>query len=180
MDWLVEDPWPIVWFAAAGVGLLAVAFYHTRSKVVLAAIGLVLVGALGGLAVEWLVVTEREEVEDTLYGAAAALEANDPPQVLQFIASDATEMRAAVQRTLPQFEIGEAKIGDLKINFNRMMEPPTATAQFIGRITAKTRSEAERLPRENFIRPFEITLRREGDRWLLSDYKMDVSVDDLP
>jgi hypothetical protein len=181
MTWLVEDPWPILWVAGGILAVLAVAFYHTRSRAALATIAVVLVIGLAGLAVERLVVTEREEVENTLYGAAAALVKNDPPQVLAFVSEDADEMRRGISAILPRFEIREAKVGgNLKIKFNRVVNPPTATATFIGRVKANYQDPSRQMPYDNFVRQFTVRLRQEGDRWLLYEYSIGSSAEELP
>ena len=172
MQWLFENPWPAIGCALVIEVILGVAFYNTGRRAVLAGMAGVLVLALVMVAVERLVVTEREEVEDALHGIAAAMETNRIEAVLAYIAPDAIPMRSAVQSILPSIEVTEAKARDIKIVFNRVVAPPTARVEFIGRVKAKSHSPGQQFPYENFIRRFTVKLRKEGDRWLLTEYEM--------
>ena len=173
MQWLFENPWPAIGCGLVLEAFLGVAFYNTGRRAVLAGMAGVLVLTLAMVAIEKLVVTEREEVEDALHGIAAAMETNRIEAVLAYIAPDAIPMRSAVQSILPTIEVIEAKAGgDIKIIFNRVIDPPTARVEFIGRVKAKSHSPGQQFPYENFIRRFTVKLRKEGDRWLLTEYEM--------
>jgi hypothetical protein len=124
------------------------------------------------LAVEWLVVTDREHVSNTLEDVADALETNDLDLVMGFIAPEATRLRSDAQTYLPNIVIRDANIGgDLEVTVNRLTNPPTARATFTGRLTGASRGP-DRWPHENFVRKFTLKLRQEEDRWLLTDYEL--------
>ncbi len=76
MSWLLEDPTLVLVTGAIVLVLLGVALAKTgRGAILLGMVGVaVLVAAL--VVVEWVVVTQRERVESTLYGITKALEAN--------------------------------------------------------------------------------------------------------
>jgi hypothetical protein len=173
MSWLFEDPWPVIWITLVVEALLAAALFNTQSKAVLAGMLGVLALAGGLLLVERLVVTETEEVEQTLHDVAEALETNDVAAVLTHLAPDAAEIRFAAQGLLPSVNITEAEVGsDLSVRINPLMNPPTATARFMGKISMES-GGSRNIPYEKFIRPFSVTLRKEGDRWLLTGYKLE-------
>jgi hypothetical protein len=173
MAWLVEDPWPVVVGTLAVLGVLAVVLYRTGRGIFIAAMIAVALLGCGLLLVERLVVTERERVEAALEGAAAALERNDLEGVLSHIAPEAGAMRASVAAVLPGVEVTDANIGgDLKVTFNNLTNPPSARADFTGRVTLKSRSPSLAFPFDNFVRPFTVRLRREGDRWVMTEYQM--------
>jgi hypothetical protein len=148
---------------------LILAIYLVRSgrAVVIAAMVVVLVVTAALLILERIIVTDAEAVEDTLYAAAGALEANDPPQVLALF-STASPHRGEVQSILSHVTVREARIGDLEIHFGEGARPSTATATFIGRVQA--RDDRGQIPYEQMIRRLRVTLRREADRWLIYDY----------
>lgn len=172
MNWLFEDPWPVIWIAGAVIALLSVGYYHSRHRGVLAAIIGVLFLASACLLVEQLVVTEREQVEQTLREGAAAVKRNDLAAVLALIAPEATAMRSSVQTILPTLDVTDAGVGgDLKIEIQHAGPQPTATAAFTGRITINSRTSGERLPHETYFRHFTVQLRKEGDRWLMTGYE---------
>lgn len=173
MTMFLESPWPALVVGALALGLLGVAYHntgHPRLRLaIIAAVGVTLLMLL----VQWLVVTEREAVSDTLEQMAVALESNQIDAVLGYLAPDAGAIRTDAQRYLPGVEISDANIGgDLQVTVNRLTNPPTARATFTGRISGVNRSPAERSPYENFVRPFTLTLRQEGDRWLITGYEM--------
>jgi ketosteroid isomerase-like protein len=123
----------------------------------------------GGLLIlERLVVTQTEEVEDALDRVAQALVAGDSQTVLAALSPQCPK-RGEIQSVLSRFTISSARIGgDLEIRFNDLSSPPTATAYFTGIVDAKDNRGA--IPYEHMIRKFKVTLRKEGDRWLIHDY----------
>ena len=72
MTWLVEDPTPTLVAAALIEAVLVLALVKTGRGVLLWAVGGVALLAVALLALEWLVVTDKEKVEETLSGAARA------------------------------------------------------------------------------------------------------------
>src|SRR4051794_28177196 len=116
---LVEDP---NWILASGIvleAILAVVLVRTgRAAVVVAMIG-VFALVLLGVAVERAIVTEREEVEQTLDSVADALLAGDVPGVVAHIDPQAASLRAEASSQLPQVKVNEVRIRDLKVSFNK-------------------------------------------------------------
>jgi hypothetical protein len=172
MTALLESPWPALWLGLIAEALLGVAWYQTGHRRLMQAMAGVVGLVLLLLAIEWLVVTDREQVSNTLEDTARALETNDLDQVLAFLAPEADRLRSDAQRYLPNLNVREANVGgDLEVTINRFTNPPTARATFTGRITGASRGP-DRFPHENFVRKFTLKLRQDGDRWLLTDYEM--------
>ncbi len=169
MNWLVEDPTPTLVGILLVEAVLTLALVKTGRGILFAAIaGVALLGA-GLLALEWIVVTDKESVEDTLTAAAHALEANDPQAVIRFI-DPASPMRSRVAQEMSRVTINKASFSRLDVTFNRRVTPPTAEADFMGFINGRDRRGE--LPYENFAGRFVVHLRREGDAWLMTDYEM--------
>jgi len=170
MTLLVENPYVILIGGLVLIAVFVLLLVQTGQ-------GGYLFAALGSagfcvllLGIEWFVVTEREEVEQTLDGLAAALETNDIPQVLQFLAPDAPRIRHDAEQRLPAVQIQDANVGsDLTIIINELTSPPTARATFTGRIHIKDRTGT--FPYENFVRRFGVQLQKQNGRWLLYDYE---------
>lgn len=169
MSWIFED---VTWLIAAGIvveAVLAVILLRTGRGAVLFAMGAVFALVLVGVAAERLIVTEPEEVESALDAVATALEANDVPTVLSYLAPEASQIRDTVERELPRLTITEAKIRDLDVKINRLTSPATAEARFRGILNVKDNSG--QFPYENYMQRFTVHLRREGNRWLLVAYE---------
>jgi hypothetical protein len=89
----LEDPMPIILFGIVAEAVLGIILLTTRRGVLLWAMAGVLVLVLAGVGLEWLVVTERERVEATVEGAAAAVRANDRQGLLQCLDPAAADAR---------------------------------------------------------------------------------------
>ncbi len=148
--------------------MLALVLLKTgRGALVWAMAGAAVVFALL-LLLELAIVTDKERVEATLSTAAAALEQNNVDGLMAVIASDAGGMRSRVASEMDRFQITEASFRRLEVTFNRYTNPPTAEAKFIG--TIKVKDRRGEFPYENFVHPFTVFLRKDGDRWLMTGY----------
>ena len=169
MTWFVESPWPSL---ILGIGLeVILAIYLVRSgrAIVIAAMVAVLALTAGLVLRERIVVTETEQVEDTLDEVAQALAANDSSAVLALFSSKSPR-RAEVQSAMSRVTISEARIGnDLEVRLNPLTAPPSASAYFTGHI--QVRGTRETIPYEHVMRKFKVTLHKEGDRYRLFDYE---------
>jgi hypothetical protein len=170
MSWLLEDP---TWWWVGGAALLAmlgIALVQTGRGALLGAMAGVLVLTALGLAVEWLVVTPREEVEGSLEQLRAALEANDISGVLAGLHPNAGALRQEAESRLPDMQVQEARVSGLEIGIDPR-DPNTAQAKFFGRINF--RDPSGQVPYENMVRRFLLTFQRQDGRWLVSDYRLD-------
>lgn len=168
MTALLETPLPIIIFGVIAEAILGAALVSTRRGVLLAAMGVVLLIVLAGLGLEYWVVTDRERVEATLDGVVAALESNDVNEVLQYVAPDAVFTRARAHLAMAMIEITDAKIHSLQITINELTSPPTAEANFNGVIYYNDRTGVN--PYQYYSSPFGVELRKEGDRWLITNH----------
>jgi len=169
MSWLLEDPTPTLVAAVLAEAVLTVALVKTgRGALLWAIAGVALLAALL-LALEWLVVTDRERVEQTLSGAARALEANDPQALMAFI-DPVSPMRSRVSREMSAVKVQRATFSRLDVTVNRLTSPPTATADFMGYVNAKDRRGE--VPYENFSHRIVVQMREDGDRWLMTGYEI--------
>jgi hypothetical protein len=169
MAWLTEDPTVVLLaLGVAAVGII-IALLKTGRGLYLTWLGGVLLLALAVIAIERYVVTDRELVEDTLYGAAAALEANDVEAVTSYLAAAGEALEREVRSRMRTMEVREARIiSDLRIELSPLEIPPKATATFLGRVQFKPSS----VPLEQFMGRFKIQLVKEGDRWLVQSYEL--------
>ena len=169
MTMLLEDPVPIIFIGIVVEAVLGVAFMRTgRGAILLAMLG-VLILASAGVAIEWIVVTEVEQVEAALDEAAAAVEANDPDRAMSYLASSFDNpARGWIRWVLARFEFSTARITNLEVtSINHLTSPPTAKARFIG-VGHFTDREGQYPYRTQRVR-FTVELHLEGGRWLVAD-----------
>ena len=169
MQWLLEDPLPIALGGiVAAVLAAAIVAQHGRTATFVA-VSVVSLVTVGLLLLESFVVTTVEEVENTLAAIAADLTSNDVDAVTAHISPSHEGLRRLAQSRLGEFEIMTAKIGsDLNVTINQLTSPPSAIAEFTGRIELNKRRG--QLVHNNVVRRFTVNFAREGEKWLVSGY----------
>lgn len=168
MTTLIESPWPAVFFGIIALAILAVVLVRTGRAIVLVAMVGVLVVTLAGVLLERLVVTERERVEDALYGAAAAIEANDLNRLMEYISPSAQAVRQRARSVTGQFKFTEARLSNVQVQINDLTSPPSATAKMIGIVSVK--DTLNEVPYTNGRLGLTVYLRLENGRWLITGY----------
>ncbi|HEV3340328.1 MAG TPA: hypothetical protein VG125_08220 [Pirellulales bacterium] len=166
MSWLFEDPTTLIVAGALIEVLLAVALVKSgRAVLALPMIGVLALVGLGVL-VERLVVTDGERVETALNGVCRALMANDVEDVLSYIDPEAGGIRSHVRSALPSAHITDARLYDLMIHVNDNTNPPSAQADFTGRVKGRFQGSEGLV-----LHKFTVDLRQEGERWLITGYE---------
>lgn len=168
---LVESPWPAIFFGIFATTILAMALVRTGRGVLLLAMVVVLVLTLGAVGLEQVVVTERERVEDTLYGAAAAIEANDLDRLMPLLAGTARVSLNRARSVFHQYKFTEARITSVEIEINDLTSPPTAEAKTICAFSLIDTQAG--LPYNNGRIGLTIQLQRESDRWRITGHSED-------
>ena len=121
-----------------------------------------------GLLVERLVVTDRKAGGDDARRRRGRREGqrSEPPAGLHF--SHGEEARDYARLVLGRVEVEDAHIHDLEITINRLTSPRTAKAKFLA--VGKGRDRKNEFPYQGFARRVVVELRREGGRWLVTDF----------
>ncbi len=126
MTWLLESPWP----ALAG-GIFAevalVATFMSTGRVRMVGWMAVVAALTGGLLlIEWLVVTDREQISADVHAAAAAVEKGDVNGVLSFVSPSAIALQAKA-RLVTALGLREVRVADdMKIYIRGDVDPPQA------------------------------------------------------
>lgn len=166
MGWLLEDPTTVLTAGILIQVLLAVMLVKTARGSILFAMGAVFVLVILLVVVEFTVVTPREEIENTLYQAATAAEANDVEQFMTFIAPASAAGFSEVQSRMPRFDIRSVRLGQLQVEFD---DSGTAMARMIASVEADDRQS--QIPRDKYIARFSVNLRKVDDRWMMVAYQ---------
>ena len=170
----LESPWPFLLLGIVAEAVLGLVLLRSgQGKWLWAMVGVGVV-AIGGLLAEHFVVTDRKLIAQTLDTAAAALQANNLPRLLDCISPGAQRVRTHSQRLLGRYHFRTSHIYDLNIKINRYTSPPTAKVHFLAFGEGEDRHGL--IPRGGYSRGVEVELRWENDRWLVTDY----SVNGLP
>jgi hypothetical protein len=172
MTWLYEDASTILYGGIACVAVLTIVLLQVGRGVAL--LGLVISAALVGLLllVERNVVTDKERVEETLWAAASALEANDVPALLQLLSESNPEMRRSAEGYMGFIRIERVRIGsDLKIVINELTSPASASVSFTGRLQFDTQRGDS--PFKNDVAKYSLSFLREDQQWRIAGYQRD-------
>lgn len=171
MDWLYENWLPSLIAGGLTTAILIGGWIQTGQKWLLyVALAAVLLTA-GAIALEVSVVTDREQIHDTLSEIAALVEDNRIEQALDYAWSEAPEVRQQAQAELPLYEFESVEIKrNLKIEVFPNKTPPRATAEFNVVVVLSTRTglvQGQRIPR--FL---EVDLVRDDEgRWRVAGYQ---------
>jgi|GEM_PF-3298860 len=168
---LAEDVWPVLIVGGLAALVLAVAFRQTGQRGYAVASAVVVLLTLLGWLFEWLVVTERELVADTVHLAADHLRADRDAELIAMIASDADELRTLAQTYLPRFGEAEVSMSDLNVEISDAVSPPLATVETFGRITFTQPVSSDAMYSSVGPLPMVIRLQKYGDQWLLVGFR---------
>jgi hypothetical protein len=167
-NWFVEDSTPVlVWGAILEAVLIFALVKSGRLWLLYAMAGLALVVG----AIVWHekhTITDTKQIRSTLFQAAAAMERNDLPAVLNFISPTAPDLRRQANQISSTLKLDEVYLSVSKIQVNRFNNPPSATVDFFVRVGGIDRSG--NFPFANYMQRGQVTLRLENDRWLVSEY----------
>jgi hypothetical protein len=151
MTTLLENPWPVIVLGILVEAVLGVVLLRTGRGVWLWPMVGVLLLAVAGVGLEWLVVTDAEEVEATL------------------LAESAGESQALLRWAINRVDFTDVKITHLEVDVNYYGSPPRAEARLNAFV--RFRDRTGQIPYENRPVAFTIELCRQSDRWLITGHQ---------
>ncbi|HEX4000700.1 MAG TPA: hypothetical protein VHX65_19280 [Pirellulales bacterium] len=168
MSWWVEDSTPVlVWGCIVEVILIFALVKSGRLWLLYAMAGLALL--VGGIVWhEKHTITDTKQIRASLYQAAAEMERNNLPGVLQYISPTAPDLVRQAKSISSTFKLDEVHLTNLKIQVNRFNHPPSATVDFFVRVSGADR--AGNFPFANILQRAQVTMQLENGRWLVSGY----------
>jgi hypothetical protein len=169
MSWLAENALPIWACGAVALTMAVIVYLQTRTNGALLGIVAVLGVTASLLLVEWVIETPREAVERTLYELADAVETNDIPGALQFIAPGASKIRNDIETMMPLVMIDTANVlGTPLIEVNGTDRPLAAKVECRGFFHGTVKQNGMKGGDAAQITIFFVS---DGDRWLVSEYE---------
>ena len=170
METLLESPLPVIVLGIVVEAILGVVYLNNRRASLIAAMVGVLVVVAAGVLVERWVMTDREQIEATLEGAAEALGANDLDQVLLFIDPEADKTIGIARANMLLVTIHSAKVNGLEIEINRFTSPPMAQTRFVGLVDFEGSPGVNQfVSRGRLVLKFEVEMVFKDGRWLIGD-----------
>ena len=131
---------------------------------------------VGGLTLEYFVVTDAETIRATFRQVSSAICDDDLDRVKTFIARDADQIRGVAVSGMSQARLDVVNFSHFEIQVNDATVPTTARVGFMVTFHGRLR-EGTLLSGQPFGERyhFTVTLEKSGKRWLVTD---DVVFDD--
>jgi hypothetical protein len=168
MSMLLENPLPIAVVGALAAVMAGIVLAARRTGGALAALVGVIAATLVLLAVERLVVTDREDVENSLAGVMEAIRANDAAGLVAFIDPGAAGVRADAESLMPQMHVDVANAASVEVELEAAPEPTRAVATF--RAFLHGTHERSGTPIAYVNQQVDLEWAKSGDRWLITGY----------
>lgn len=170
MDWLFDDPTVVIIVLVAVEALLGLFYVATLQKPFLWAIA-GFGGLLGAVVLaDFLVVTDREQVQETIRQGVQALRDNDLERVLSFLAPSAEKTRERAIWAMNLVRFTGVNVSDVKIRIDSSTNPPTAEVRFFAVFRYEFRERTTEAIYEVYAAKFTVMFEKVGDRWLLTDH----------
>jgi hypothetical protein len=171
MPWLTENPMPVYVIGGIALVVLVVLMLKTGRGMVLAAMAGVVLCMVAAYMIDSFVVTDREQVEKTLFQAAAVAEQNRLEELLDFISPSVPEIRAQAKSWISQASrIDDVGVSAIEITVDADKQPVTARAEFRVYARGEARERNNPFPFQYMTR-MRVDFQREGDRWRVIDYQ---------
>ena len=170
MNWLLEEPFLIVFVTVVAVAILLGALIQTGRPSALAAIVAVFALCGAALIVERVVVTDREAVVATLGQIARDLEQNNPSVVAAHIASTAPDLQQTTQSRLARVMIKKADVkGKPEVTIYSQGNVRFAEADLKGLVVGDDQKGF--VQDFKYFRRFLVRFRHEDGAWKVYEYE---------
>ena len=168
MNYFLESPVPTVLLGIAFLTVAVLFYLQTRSRIAFASVVLVALLTILGVVAERMIVTEKEEVEEVIYGLAAAGEANDINGVLAYLSPKATHIRRLVQQYMPDSKVEKVRfLGAVTISVDLKQEPQTANVTGTVFVSGKWTKDKMYAPQKAKAKIF---LVKQGKKWMITKF----------
>ncbi|NLF68100.1 MAG: hypothetical protein GX575_03485 [Candidatus Anammoximicrobium sp.] len=171
MTWLTENPLPVLLIGSLTAIILAGGWLQTGSRWLLAAIFAAIALTIGAVLAERLIVTDREQVTQTLFDIAALVERNQVNEALEYAYPGTPAVRSQAAAELPLYRFSEVNIkSNLEVRVSPERHPPTAVAEFNVVVVLSTRDGL--LAHRRIPRYLEVTFLQDDDgQWRVGAYE---------
>lgn len=170
MTTLLENPVPTMVGGLMLTIILIGSWLKTGHRSLLAVALVVVALAIGLLVAERMVLTDREQVEQTLQIIARDVESGDLERMLSHVHPEADDTRDAAAREIPQYRIKSVRIKrGVEVKLNLKHDPPEATADF--NVVVEGADTVGLFGERQVPRFVSVRFWKDGDRWKVKDYR---------
>ena len=168
MSWLLEQPLPILGMGALLFCMLLGGLLKTGQRWLLGALLAVFFCTTGLLVLERLVITPKEQIEQTLRQIASDLESNQIPLIVRHISASASELRGEAGVALKRIEIHKVTVkSNLETEFTENAQ--RAVARFNATVDASQRVGVIR--NQHGVWYFVVHFNKEDGHWRVVRYQ---------
>lgn len=166
----LESSWPLV--LGCGVGAVAGGFLWLQSPTRLRLVSAAILGiaAIGLGVVDWLVVTDREQLLALFPRLARAAETRDVATLVAAVDPELRPLRAEAERALAVVSPTAVVITRLDVDVRPEVQPPEATARLIVRVTGRVIDP--HTPATTLV-ALTLSLHKKDGVWLVRDAEVD-------
>lgn len=179
MQWIVEQSWTVGLGGLTITILAGILFLQMRDNLWFGITITALLLTLLLVGLEYFIVTDREEIQDTIAQMAAALEANDLPRFLQHVDQNNQTTRFAAEQAMQRIEVERVGYRDVQVVMNYTVDPPEATvrlrATFHGRYHAEMIAGGPmegQLPPRPLIAEIDFAFDPDKQAWLVTEHAL--------
>jgi hypothetical protein len=166
-------PWAIGCAVVAAVSLLL--WSQAGQRAFLVAMAAALVVGVGCLLADWLVVTDREQIERLFPKLARAAETGDTGAILAALDPSLSPLRSEAERALREFRPQEVRITRLDVTLNGPAEARLARAEMLIHTRGDARGPGGVSGPLAALIDLTVDLRKEGGQFLITDFEAEAA-----
>jgi hypothetical protein len=168
MTTFLENPLPIGVLGGL-LALMALIVFLSRRNLasLIALVGVVALTALLLIA-EFVIMTDREQVEAALADVLDSIEANDVSAVVGAVDPAATRIRRDVESLMPLVKWSLANAASIEVTVDEGAEPPSASSRFRAYLNGVHERSGNGVPYMN--QQVDVDWVKRDGRWLIGGY----------
>ena len=166
-------PWALGCAVVAAVSLLL--WSQAAQRAFLVAMAAALVGGVGCLLADWLVVTDREQIEILFPRLARAAETGDTSTILAALDPALAPLRSEAEQALREFRPEEVRITRLDVTLRGPAAARLARAEMLIHTRGDARGAGGASGPVSALIDLTVDLRKDGGRFLITDFEADAA-----
>ncbi|MSR27618.1 MAG: hypothetical protein EXS06_11485 [Planctomycetaceae bacterium] len=166
-------PWALGCAVVAAVSLLF--WSQAAQRAFLVAMTAALVGGVGCLLADWLVVTDREQIEILFPRLARAAETGDTEAILAALDPSLSPLRSEAERALREFRPEEVRITRLDVTLRGPAAARLARAEMLIHTRGDARGAGGASGPVSALIDLKVDLRKQEGQFLITDFEADAA-----